>query len=472
MRIFVPVLIVFLFFSLLPIPTGGEENSSQPVIFVIPFEGEVEIGLHNVLKRGFVEAKDHDARYIFLEMDTPGGRVDAALDIIDLILESEIPVVIIVTGGATSAGAIISLAADSVFMKEAGRTTIGTAAPVMLGGGDSENMQAKTLSYVLAQVRSICEKKGYRPEKTEIAQAMVDKDIEIEDPNQPGKYITEKGKLLTFTAKEAVEYGFITAIVNDRADVLRYLGLENTEFIVRNEHPFERIARFLSSTGISSLLLSLAFLGIFIEFRSPGFGLPGVLGILALVLFLWGHTIAGLAGWEAPLLFIIGCGLIALEVFVFPGFGLSGIAGIVCIIVSVVVVQVNLPIFSPHFPETFDWTRFSKALLITAGTMMAGMIGAFSLPFLFPVAAKTEFGNLLILRSREEREDGYHSADEALEAFVGKRGIAKSSLRPSGIVVVEGQRIEVVSQGGFIKLNTPVEVVKVEGRRIVVRSIS
>ncbi len=175
-------LLILIAVSVLSFPCHlwSQEGSIAPIVYFIPFEGEVEVGLVNVLKRGFKEAEEQRATYIFLEMDTPGGRVDAALDIVDLILKSKIPVAIYVTNGATSAGAIIALAADHVFMNGEKLSTIGTASPVLGGSGPSdETMEAKALSYVLAKVRAICEEKGYDEHTTQLAMAMVDKEMEI-----------------------------------------------------------------------------------------------------------------------------------------------------------------------------------------------------------------------------------------------------------------------------------------------------
>jgi len=446
---------------------AGPPSPAGPVVYVIPFEGEVELGLYNILHRGFEEAIEARATYILLEMNTPGGRVDAALDIVDLILDSKIPVAIYVKGGATSAGAIISLAAEKVYMSES--STIGTAAPVMLGGGESDTMESKALSYVLAQVRRICEKKGYSALKTQMAQAMVDKDMEVPDPKNPGRFISEKGKLLTLTAREAVQYNFINGLANTREEVLEKMGLSGAEILFRPEYLSEQLARFFSSTIVSSLLLTAAFIGIYMEFQAPGFGLPGVVGILALVLFFWGHAIAGLAGWEGPLLFLLGMLLLAVEVFLIPGFGLTGILGMVCIFASVVITLMNQPVHSPHFIPTFNWDNFTRALFIATMTMTAGITLAMAVPFVFPLAGKTRFGSWMFLYHREERERGYQSATEGLEQLAGKRGITHSTLRPAGIAEIEGQRVDVVSEGGYVYPNTTVRVIKVEGRRVVVK---
>ncbi|MGC9327920.1 MAG: NfeD family protein, partial [Candidatus Hinthialibacter sp.] len=274
---------------------------------------------------------------------------------------------------------------------------------------------------------------------------------------------------LTLTAQEALKYEFITGIVNSREEALEALGLENARQINRVEHVSERIARFLSSMTISSLLLTVAFLGIFIEFRSPGFGIPGLVGIIALILFFWGHQIAGLAGFEGPTLFMIGLILLMVELFIIPGFGLTGILGILCIIASVVITLLEHSITSPHFSHMVTWADVFSALGITLTTMLIGATGAMLVPFLIPAAANTPFGSWLSLKTREDKSLGYHSAEDNLDQFLGKTGIARTKLRPAGIAEIDGRRLDVVSQGGFIENNSPVKVIKVEGRRIVVQ---
>ncbi|MDX9755313.1 MAG: NfeD family protein [bacterium] len=475
-RYILPVFALFLILAGWPLLQAQEMNPTpasdgEPIVYVLPFKGEVEIGLVHVLTKGFEEAQASGAKYILLEMDTPGGRVDAALDIVDLMLDSTIPVVVYVKGDATSAGAIISLAADKIFMEQ--MATIGTASPVLMGGGgESDTMESKALSYVLAKVRTICERKEFDDYKTNLALAMVDKELEVPDPDHPDRVLKRKGIPLTLTAKEALRIDFITDLAANREEVLEKIDLPAARQVYRQELASEVLARFLSSTAVSSLLLTLGFLGIFIEFRSPGFGLPGLLGALALALFFWGHSLAHLGGWEGPLLFMVGVLLLSIEFFVIPGFGFTGIAGFFCIFASIVVTLVDRLPTDPNFNWAFfDWGDLSLAVLITIITMSAGFTIAMALPLLFPVFMKTPVGKWFLLEEAEHREDGYQSAPPEYDALLGRRGLARSTLRPAGIAEIEGTRVDVVSQGGYIEPGAAVEVIKVEGRRIVVRQV-
>lgn len=457
------------------------QDDDPGIAYFIPFQGEVENALYGFLSRGFREAERLGADHIVFEMDTPGGRVDSALKIADLIMDSPIPVTVYVTGNATSAGAIISLAAEHILMRTG--TTIGTAAPVTMGQ-ESETMNDKALSFVLAQVRSICERRGYDEFKTQVALAMVDKDVVVNDPNDEDATISTEGKLLTLTAQEALDIGFVDKIIDapslstpkkaeiGRDMVLAELGMDGAKRYYLNETALDAFARFLSSTFVSSLLLSLAFLGVFIEFRTPGFGLPGIIGIAAFLLFFFSHSLTGLAGLEGLLLFLLGLALLGAEIFIIPGFGVTGIAGILCLFGSVILTLMEVPISSPGFSETFEWSDLTRPLMITTISVSVGLIGAMASPLLIPVLAdKRVLGSWLMLDEAEKRSAGYHSAEDGLDELMGLRGVARSTLRPAGVAEIGGKRIDVVSQGAFISPNAAVEVIKVEGRRIVVRAV-
>ncbi len=450
--------------------SGNPVKDKEQVVYVLPFVGEVELGLVQVFRRGFEAAKQAEADHIIIETNTPGGRVDAALEIIDLIMDTKIPVYIYVTGDATSAGAIISIAADGIYMQPS--TTIGTAAPVLMGGGGgNETVNEKVLSYLLAKVRSLCEEKGYSEEKTEIFLAMIDSSKKIPDPDDPEEFITTEGSLLTLTNNEALQYGIADGIHETREDLLKTLQLEHARIVTVSESDFERIARFFSSISISGLLITIAVIGLYLEFQTPGFGIPGLVGVIALALFFWGHLLGGLTGYEGVLLFGIGVILVGLELFIIPGFGFTGFLGVICMLTSIVITLLDRPITSPHFWETFDWATFYQATFVTLVSTLAGILMVLSLPFFLPAAFQTSAGSWLMLKDTQDRKKGYHSSQDGLEAMLGKEGVTKSTLRPAGIATIDGVRMDVVSQGGFIPKNTNIKVVKVEGRRVVVKQV-
>jgi len=451
-------------------PTG----QSQETVYVIPLTGEVELGLYHVFERGFEEADESNASLIVIDMDTPGGRVDAAWEICELLLNSETLTAVLVTGDATSAGAMIALAAEKIFMTP--NSTIGTAAPIIVGpggGGEGGGMiDKKALSFVLAKFRSIAEKRG---RDVDIAEAMVDPQKEVQRTGPDGDIVivSEEGTLLTFTTSEAVKWGVADAKVDDLDDMLERLGLADAEVIRLHEKWFERFARFITSMTVSGLLLSAGILGIFMELRTPGFGIFGIVGILCIMLFFWGHLIATLAGWEGPLLFLVGIGLLAVELFITPGFGIFGISGIVLIFISFVITLLGRSPLSPYFFPTMDWDSVLRAVTVTMAATAVGIIGFMLAPFLLPAVSRTGLGRRLVLAMAETRKDGYHShsTQDSLENLVGQKGVAYTTLRPAGMAMIDGNKIDVVSEGGFITRDQQIEVIRIEGRRIVVRPV-
>ncbi len=444
------------------------------VVYVIPLTGEVEKGLFHVFERGFKEAKDVQAVRIVIDMDTPGGRVDSAWEICDLILDSSTPVTVFVSGDATSAGAMIALAAEKIFMTRG--STIGTAAPVVMGPGaaESEMMDKKALSFVEAKFRSIAEIRGH---DEEIVRAMVNPDVVVEKTDENGEKIvvSEKGSLLTLTASQAVRWGIAKAEVGSLDEALSQMGLADATVIRLREAWSERIARFVTSMAVSGLLMSIGLLCIYLETRTPGIGLPGILGILCLALFFWGHSIANLSGWEGPLLFVVGITLLGLEIFVTPGFGILGVSGIVAILLSFVITLVGRsPVTSPsYFYHSVDSGDVIHAMSVTLVAVGLATVGFMLTPFLFPAVAQTRLGRRLVLEGSELRDEGYHSHQDAedMQDWIGMRGVAYTALRPAGIAVVNGRRVDVVSEGGFVNRDDPVAVVRVEGRRIVVKPV-
>lgn len=454
----------------------GIGNSSQEtgVVYVIPLDGEVEKGLYHVFQRGFREAKSVEASYIIVDMDTPGGRVDVAWAICDLLLNSEIPTAVYVSGDATSAGAMIALAAEKIFMTQG--STIGTAAPIVIGTGGIEGstVDQKAQSYVLAKFRSIAEA---RERDIDIAEAMVNPAKEVQRTNELGEIVivSKEGELLTFTASEAVQWNVAEALVDDLDDVLLQLDLVDADVIRLHEAWFERLARFITSMTISGLLLTVGILGILMEVRTPGFGVPGILGITCVALFFWGHSIANLAGWEGPLLFLIGLALLSVEFFVTPGFGVLGAAGVVAMVASFVIALIGrspVPV-SPSFIPSLDWGSIMGALTITLVSTGIAIVGFMATPFLLPAVSKTGLGRRLLLATAVSRNDGYHShvTETDLKGYVGTRGVAYTTLRPAGMAMFGDRKVDVVSEGGFIQHNQPVEVVRIEGRRIVVKPL-
>ncbi|WP_306807443.1 NfeD family protein [Halalkalibacter krulwichiae] len=319
-RLFFSFTFVILALLLIPLQTmvhSEREASGEELIYYIPVEQTVERGLEAFMARSFANAIEEGASHIILEMDTPGGAVDAAGNIALLIQETDIPVITYVKNKAISAGAYIALNTDEIVM--APGATMGSAAVIDGAGNAAEE---KTQSYWLSEMRSAAELNGRDPQ---YALAMADNRIDLPELNAP------EGELLTLTAQQAMQVGYAEAIASNRGELLEYLELENAVEIEMQVSFSEQIARFVTHPVVIPILLSIGSLGLVLELYSPGFGVPGIMGISALLLFFFGHMFAGFAGWESMILFVVGFLLIIVEIFV-PGFGIFGLLGIGAII--------------------------------------------------------------------------------------------------------------------------------------------
>ena len=425
-------------------------NGQKPVVFVMPIEGIIDLGLAPFVQRVLEEAAERHAQAVILDINTFGGRVDAAVLIRDALLESQVPTVAFINKRAISAGALISLAAEKIAMADGG--TIGAATPVQIGlpGTPAQPVEEKTVSYMRKEFRATAEQRN-RPQL--IAEAMVDADVEIPD-------VIEKNKLLTLTTKEALSLKVADFQANSLEAVLQSLGLANTEIQEASETWAETLVRFLTHPMVSSLLMTLGIMGIIVEIRVPGFGLPGVVGLLSLGLFFWGHTLVRLAGLEEFLLVALGLILVALEIFFIPGFGIAGILGILSLLGGLGLSLIG---------SGANWDSILSALGQVSLSILIAIVAALFLLRYFP---RLPFGQRLLLKAKLLAKEGYASAPERDLQWLGKRGTAATDLHPSGIAHLNGARVDVVSEGDFIDAGQSVEVVRVDGNRIVVRQLT
>ncbi len=408
---------------------------------VVPIEGTIDGGLAALVHRAVTEAAgDKDVDGIIFRVDTPGGRIDSAVAIKDAILSANKTTVAFVDRNAISAGSLISLAADSLYMATGG--SIGAATAVDLEGRKASE---KVISYFRAQMRATAEARGRRPD---IAEAMVDETIEI-----PG--VSEKGKLLTLTYREALPLGISDGTVDSIPELLAMMGEPNAEIIMVTPTWAEQVVRFLTDPIVSSLLMSIGFLGLLIELRTPGFGLGGIIALVALGLFFGSHFIVRLAGWEELILFATGVVLLGLEAFVIPGFGIAGVAGIGCILASLFLSLVG------HMPRMED---FSLAAYTLSGAILVTVLGGVLLLRLLP---RTPFFGRITLDATLRPGQGYPA--EKAQGIVGKRGIALTPLHPTGKAVIGDVRYDVVTEGEYLDRDTPLVVAEIHGARVVVR---
>jgi membrane-bound serine protease (ClpP class) len=426
---------------------GPSVAQQPPVVYVAPIEGIIDLGLAPFVQRVLNEATDAGAAAVIFEINTFGGRVDAAVVIRDALLNAQVKTVAFVNKRAISAGALISLAAEKIVMADGG--TIGAATPVQMGqpGAPAQPVEEKTVSYVRKEFRATAETRR-RP--LLIAEAMVDTDVEI-----PG--LIEKGKLLTLTTEEALKHEVADFRAQTIESVLDQVGLGGAEVRRAAANWAENLVRFLTHPVVSSLLITVGMLGIIIEIRTPGLGVPGTLGITSLALFFWGHWLVQLAGWEELLLVGVGLGLLVIEVFVLPGFGVAGALGIVSLLAGL-----SLSLVGAGASWEFILRAVSRVVVALLIAFVASLIILRFLP-------RLPFARRLILQTGLLAGARGGSAPESDRRWLGKSGTALSPLRPAGIAEIEGERVDVVSEGDLIDAGVPLVVTRVDGNRIVVR---
>lgn len=420
-------LLIIIFSLVFNISTALEFKS--PVV-VVPIKGVIDLGLEKFVERAFDEAEKNGAGTILLEINTPGGRIDAAVDISSRILKSPIPVICFITEEATSAGVLIAVSSDVIVM--APGSTIGAAEP--------RPNEEKYVSYWSSKLRNAAEQTGRDPN---LVAAMADADIEIEG-------VIEKGKILSLTASQAHKLAFVDKVLSNRTEVLEEYGLSNSSVKVIEKTLAEQLASFATNPFISPILLTLGFVGLAIEVFTPGMGIPGALGILSFLMFFGGHLLAGLAGWEVLAFFGLGILFLLIEVFV-PGFGIFGILGIAGIIGSIIAASVSVK-------QAFLSIAVSFVLSIIIVTLF------------FKYLSKKPSFSRLILTLNQEKDLGY-TAPIKKDAILGKQGYAITPLRPAGTVEIENERIDAVSEGEFLPAGTRIEVVKIDSSRIVVKKV-
>ena len=455
-RSFIVILLAALIFT----PTGNaQEKGKKPLVYQIPIENQIEPALLYVVRRGVTEAKKEKADAVVFVMNTPGGGVNEAREIISLIGQIDVPVYTFVEKDAYSAGAIIALSTRHIYM--APGSVIGAATPLMMGPlGSVEQMsqavEEKMTSAVAAMVRAAAEQGGHDPR---LSEAMVRRELGY---TVGTNVLSKAGELLTLTASEA-EGILSEGTVADVPAMLKAAGLPDAEIRTLEVTPAEKIARFIAA--FAPILLIIGLGGIYIEIKTPGFGLPGILGTAALVLFFFGHHIAGLAGMEDIIIFIIGFTLLLVEIFILPGHIVFGVSGIALILFSL------LSAMTWKVPGHF-WPELNDSTLQTAiGNLALGMTGTAVLVFFVgKYLPESRVFRPLVLGQQTTRAAGFSAARDRSE-LIGREGVTEMSLRPAGRALFDGERINVIARGEFIEKNIAVRIVETRGSRIVVEKI-
>ncbi|GEN57419.1 hypothetical protein GCM10012290_11550 [Halolactibacillus alkaliphilus] len=423
-------------FTLLVVIDLDVVSADGETVYVIPIENEVERGLGAFLNRAIREAREANADHIIFEINTPGGLVEAANDIGELLQSVEIDTTAYIRSRALSAGSYIALFSDYIYMSP--QATIG-ASGIITGDGNAADQKAQ--SYWREAMGSAAEAGG---RDRLYAEAMADASIDLPEFNAP------EGSYLTLGPTRALEVGYSNGTVNSRQEVLDALDLSTATIVEVNQRPAETLARFLTNSIVVSILLSLAGIGLVVELYSPGFGVAGSIGVISLILFFYGHLIAGLAGYEVFVLLIIGLALIIVEFFV-PG-GILGGLGAMSIVVSLFMATDNIFALSLSLLIAISLTIFVAIFLYKRIGLQKGLL------------------RYIILSDRETVDKGYVSS-VSREQLIGLKGRALTPLRPSGTGLFEGERLDIISVGNFINQEDPIEIISVNGSRIVVKRI-
>lgn len=419
----------------------AQDNKKQ--VFRFPIKETIAPPVMRSTWLALQQAKAIKADYIVIEMDTYGGLVDAADSIRTMILRSEIPVFVLIQNNAASAGALISLACDSIYMMPG--STIGAATVVDQSGNQVPD---KYQSYMRKKMRATAEQNGRNPD---IAEAMVDPDIYIEG-------VSDSGKVVTFTVKEAIQFKFCEAEVKSIDEALKHAGITDYEIKNYESTIVNKVIGFLINPAISGLLILLIIGGIYFELQTPGVGFPLAAAIVGAVLYFAPLYLEGLAAnWEI-LIFMIGLVLLGLEIFVTPGFGVLGISGILLLIFGLGLSLVPNDGFT--FPENgISLLTQSFAIVLTA--VFAGI--GLSIFLGGKLISSNIFGKAVLRSEIKAKANGNINYNKNLDFLIGKIGITQTPLMPSGKVEIDGEIYEGKAIYGSIESFKNVEVKHAEG---------
>lgn len=444
------LLLISGFLLLKPQITCGQAtlpSSDSQQVMVVKIRDVIDPRMSRHVQLAFDEAEDKEIDIIVIDMDTYGGVVTDADEIRTLILEHEKPVWVFINKDAASAGALISIACDSIYM--APGASIG-AATVVIGTGEAA--PDKYQSYMRSIMRSTAEAKGRDPK---IAEGMVDENIEIDS-------VTKAGEVITFSTSEAIKFGFCEAEVRSIEDILERNRVEDYEITTFELGTTEKIIAFFINPFISGILILVIIGGIYFELQTPGVGFPLLAAFIALLLYLTPYYLNGLAAnWEI-IAFFSGIILITLEIFVIPGFGLAGISGLILTIGSLTLMMLNNDMFD------FTFVKMDQAIQAIAATL-AGLFGSVIIMFLGGVRlTNTSFFKKISLQTVQSREEGYTSNFKK-DSFLGKEGTAYTVLRPSGKILIDDELYDAYTRGDYINKGEKVIVVSDEGTSLRVK---
>lgn len=426
---------------------SANNDSTATKVFSFDIKEMIAPPVWRTTKNAIESAEKDGYDLIIIHMNTYGGMLDAADSIRTKILNSKIPIYVFIDKNAASAGALISLACDSIYMAEG--ASIGAATVVNQQG---EQMPDKYQSYMRSMMRATAEASGRDPK---IAQAMVDPKVYV-----PG--ISDSGQVLTFTTSEAIKYNFCEQQAKSIEDVIEKSGIDNYEISRHELSATDKIIGFLINPMFSGVLIMIIIGGIYFELQTPGIGFPIAASVIAALLYFAPLYLEGLANHWEILIFVIGLALLAVEIFAIPGFGVAGTLGALLMVTGL-----SLSMVENMGDGLFDYdpSNLIKALMTVIIALTASVI--LSIWLSKKLFATNSFGNLSLAKTLNPVE-GYTSSDADYKSMIGKTGISKSSLRPSGKVIIDDSMYDATAIVGFIDKETEIEVVGYQTGQLIV----
>ncbi len=420
---------------------------AQKKVLILEIKSEIDPRTTRYVELGLQRAREINADVVLIEMDTYGGILTDAKETVDKIMQHSQPVWVFINSDAASAGALISIACDSIYMSPG--ASIGAATVVDATGQKAPD---KYQSYMRSIMRSTAEENGRDPK---IAEGMVDEDLEIAG-------IKQKGQIITFSTSEAIDHGFCEAKVTSIQEILERNNLADAEIIRFELSLTEKIIRLIINPVVSGILILIIVAGIWFEMQTPGLGFAGLAALVALILYLVPYYLNGLAeNWEIIALFV-GVVLLAVEIFVIPGFGITGVSGIVLMVVSLVLIMLNNDAFD------FEFVR-GRDLLVAFAATLGGLLGGVVLLFVLGAnIADTRVYKKVALIDTQKSSKGYTSNPVNI-GLKGKTGVAYTVLRPSGKIVVEGKMYDAHTRGDYIEKGQAIEIISDEGPSLKVK---
>ncbi|MTI65990.1 MAG: nodulation protein NfeD [Firmicutes bacterium] len=418
------LLLIFVFLILFSNISLADNND----VYVIPIEGEINKATYQFVRDKVEEIKLKNPKAIIFKIDTYGGLIDKANDIKELIMDLDTKTIAFVDKKAESAGVLITISCESIVMSD--RATIGAAETIP----NTEKVMSLWLRWLTDTAKD-------RNRNPKVIASMADKDLEIKD-------LVNKGELLTLGNEDAKELGISDLTANSHKEILNKFNMENSNIINLNKDFKTKIAQFIVNPYIATFLLSVGFIGLLIELFTPGFAAGGTLSLIAFALFFGGNYLAGNSTLGSIILFIAGLILVIIELGI-PGFGVPGIGGIVCVITSIVLASGSI--------ETAILS-LSIAVILTIVTAV----------LLIKYGARSPYLDKIILKTKQENDNGYTSMPMK-DKYLNKKGIALTTLRPAGTILINDDRVDAVTEGGYIEKGCKIKVIKVQGTRVVVR---